>query len=256
MSSRRTGAGRRRERPSVETSTPLSASSAPHAPGHAVGAEVDGPDVGNHHGTQRIRETPASSGHHEHRAVDELPAQLGDPCLPLLLTLFFGRAELAPPYRAAAAAASAAGCIASARINSAAGSSLARTCRVQPGDAASSRRPYAGPDAYANVRTKLSPSSRRPGDRARPRSRRPRMAREARAGVRGEAFVDVEGALGFDFVRISRVTSLAEGQRLANGQRARLSRFPQRPCERAPFEPHPIPSIHGIQMFSRDCPYA
>src|SRR5436853_5132382 len=56
--------------------------------------------------------------------------------------------------------ASATGCTASARINSAAGSSLARTSRVQPGDAASSRTPYARPDAYANVRTKLSPPSR------------------------------------------------------------------------------------------------
>ena len=32
--------------------------------------------------------------HHEHRAVNESPTQLGDPCLPLLLALFFGRAEL------------------------------------------------------------------------------------------------------------------------------------------------------------------
>src|SRR5258705_3892111 len=36
----------------------------------------------------------------------------------------------------------------SARINSTATSSVARIFRGQPGDAASSRRPYAGPDAY------------------------------------------------------------------------------------------------------------
>jgi acetolactate synthase-1/2/3 large subunit len=52
----------------------------------------------------------------------------------------------APPYRAAAAAASAIGCTPSARINIAGGSSLPRAVRVQPGDEASSSRPYAGPD--------------------------------------------------------------------------------------------------------------
>ena len=66
---------------------------------------------------------------------------------------------------AAAAAASATGCIASARINSAARSSLARYFRVQPGDAASSRRPYAGPDVYANVRTSFPLLPRRSAHR-------------------------------------------------------------------------------------------
>ena len=44
-----------------------------------------------------------------------------------------------------------------------------------------------------------------------------------RLGVRGEAFSDVEGALAFDFVGISRVTSLSEGQRVANGLGTQLS---------------------------------
>src|SRR5687767_13393729 len=45
------------------------------APGarHAIGMEVHGPGVWNHHGTQGIRGARASSRHHEHRAVDESP---------------------------------------------------------------------------------------------------------------------------------------------------------------------------------------
>jgi hypothetical protein len=57
-------------------------------------------------------------------------------------------------------------------------------------------------------------------------------------------------ARSLDLVR-ARVTSLAKGQGLANGHHARLSR--PRPCERAPFEPHPIPALHEIQMLCRYC---
>ena len=69
-----------------------------------------------------------------------------------------------------------------------------------------------------NVRTKLSPSSAAARSSSRARNRVGLgWRRQHRLGVRGEAFSDVEGALAFDFVGISRVTSLAEGQRVANG---------------------------------------
>jgi hypothetical protein len=61
--------------------------------GRAVGAEADRPDVWSDHGPARIRHASASSRHHEHRAVDQPPAQLGE----LLLALFFGCGSSAPP---------------------------------------------------------------------------------------------------------------------------------------------------------------
>jgi hypothetical protein len=44
---------------------------------------------------------------------------------------------------------------------------------------------------------------------------------------------------------------MAEGERFADGHITLLSRFSQRPCERAPFQPQPIPSIHRVEVFTR-----
>ena len=55
----------------------------------AIGVEVYGPGTCTDHGTRRIREASASARHHEHRAVNESLTSPGDPCLPLLLALFF-----------------------------------------------------------------------------------------------------------------------------------------------------------------------
>jgi hypothetical protein len=46
------------------------------------------------------------------------------------------------------------------------------------------------------------------------------------ASVRGQAFKNVKDALAFDFIGIPRVTSLSEGQRVANGLGTQVSSFP------------------------------
>jgi hypothetical protein len=183
--------------------------------------EEDGSDVGNHYRTERVRQTAASSGHYEHRAVNELPAQLGDPCLPLLLALFFGGAEL--------------------------GATVSRGRRRGVGGRLDPERPHQQRGRLVTGAHLSWPAWRRAIEQEaiRGTGRVRKRAHEAfaafrggqlierirdRAGlrlrgqhglsVRGEAFVDVQGALALDLVRKARVTSLAEGQRLANGQRA------------------------------------
>ena len=77
-----------------------------------------------------------------------------------------------------------------------------------------------------NVRTKLSPSS------APARSSSPRAIASLGDGATSTVWVydarpsKIEDTLTFDFIGIARVTSLSEGQRVANGLDTQLSTFP------------------------------
>ena len=97
-----------------------------------------------------------SSGNHQHRTIHEPPAQLSNPhpALPVACLL------LPPHFRTLVSACRllstfSAGCSIAASIRSSPRSSVATNRRVQPGDQASSRSPYAVPEGYPKVRTKV-----------------------------------------------------------------------------------------------------
>src|SRR5262245_21244734 len=66
-----------------------------------------------------------------------------------------------------------------------------------------------------------------------------------------KAFGDLSGSLLFLAASVQRTQRLAERKCITNGGRTRRSRFPQRPGERAPFEPQPIPAVHRVHVFIR-----
>ena len=89
-----------------------------------------------------------------HRGVDKTPAQLGEPFLPLLLALLCGGADLGAAVSNGGRRG--VGCRLNGKCTRQKGGEIvgvADPC-LQPGDEASSRRPYAGPVASANVRTR------------------------------------------------------------------------------------------------------
>ena len=93
-SSRRTGADRRRERPSVATSTPFSASSVPQGPDARRGRSTRSRLPGITTAPREFDLPLPPPGITNTGPSTNSPTQLGDPCLALLLALFFGSAEL------------------------------------------------------------------------------------------------------------------------------------------------------------------
>jgi hypothetical protein len=118
--------------------------------------EVHGSGTWNHHGAERIRDAAAPAWHHEHRAVNESLTQVGDPCLPLLLALFFSRMQLG----ASVSHGSRRGVrdrLHPERAHHHCRRIVAATHRSRPaGECGIEQQAIPGPDVYANVRTKLS----------------------------------------------------------------------------------------------------